>query len=608
MIKKENNLFECNKTLKKRLVCGKPFLYGLMISTSLVCSALAETIVQEFNLEYLNSLTGPKVSWEDTEYGVEFTYNKPDGYEYSSSGELTEENMTNKVIEKTSYSWGGASAVSNASTYDKPIYADFVNNDGWNIFMDTDGAAIYNSGSFSDINGSFVGNFSDGLGGAVYNQGSINSINGDFIANSTYSEGGYSKGGAIYNQGEIGSIVGNFIWNDVADYGVVYGGAIYNIGTIGNITGDFVSNYISNYYGGVGGAIYNSGTINLLNSNFYDNAVLVEYDDVPTMGGAIYNENILNITADKGNSVFARNIVGIREWNSDIQEYEVVNAKSNAIHSDGGEIKLTAINDGVIHFEDGIVLNDTAFNIAGDDSGKIVFNAPLEVTNSEIVQKGANVYFGEASPIKGYTYITEFGVINNANVIDGRLYLGEQPPAPCNENAGDENVVNKAVANNTTIDNQGVMYVYSGAMANDTVVNSGGELYAQNEATINNLLANGGSLIDLDMGTILTGDIHFNVDAILQGGYDYNKIFEENVTDTGSLTLEGGFNAALDQDSLINEAKDKSLVLDGGNFEVGLGVQEVSGWKELNVKDNTTVKLAGDIALAEINNKLNLLL
>ncbi|MBR2033285.1 MAG: autotransporter domain-containing protein, partial [Alphaproteobacteria bacterium] len=128
----------------------------------------------------------------------------------------------------------------------------------------------------------------------------------------------------------------------------------------------------------------------------------------------------------------------------------------------------------------------------------------------------------------------------------------------------------------------------------DTVVNEDGELYAANEAKINNLLANGGALIDLDAGTVLTGDVKFDVDATLQGGFDYSTIFDEIVTETGSLTLEGGINTALNQNSLVNAAEDKNLVLSSGDFEVGTGAKEVAGWKELNVINDATVKLVAD--------------
>ena len=282
-------------------------------------------------------------------------------------------------------------------------------------------------------------------------------------------------------------------------------------------------------------------------------------------GGAILDVlGTLNITADNGESIFSGNYV-----ETDIDGDGVFTKKSNAIHSIAGTINLNAVNNGTIRFDDGIILSDgsemgssagavASMNITGDDSSNIIFNAPIEVASADeslgsVTQTGANVYFGSDSTIKGYAY----------NISGGSL--------------------------------------------NDATVDDTGELHATNSAKINGLLANGGALIDLDAGTILTGDVKFAADATLQGNFDYNKIFDEIVAETGSLTLEGGINTALSQDSLVNTSENKTLVLSGGNFEVGSGVQEVSGWKELNVTDNATVKLAGDIALAETQNKMNLL-
>ena len=42
----------------------KPLLYNLALSTALCSSSFANTTTPEINVDYLNSLTGPKVTWE----------------------------------------------------------------------------------------------------------------------------------------------------------------------------------------------------------------------------------------------------------------------------------------------------------------------------------------------------------------------------------------------------------------------------------------------------------------------------------------------------------------------------------------------------------------
>ncbi len=431
------------------------------------------------------------------------------------------------------------------------------------------GGAIFITSDTNNITGNFIDNHAEAgrvssiwdynlwdfysWGGALYNGGTINNITGSFFNNRAiaYDEG--SWGGAIFNWGVINNISGDFIGNS-ADTG----GAIFNAdnGIINNITGNFINNIVYNEGGAIanGGSdgtdhgAFGGGTITLTNSNFYNNSAF--------QGGAIFNGSnwdsnaggIINIKADNGESIFSGN----KEEYYDYDTGETIK-KSNAIHSYGGEINLEATNNGIIHFDDGIVLNNTSFNINGDDSGSITFNGLIEATDSTIIQSSSNVFFGSGSPIKGYAYNLIAGTLNNA------------------------------------------------------IVDDGGTLTATDAAKIINLLAKSGSTIDLASNTNLSGDIRFDVDATLQGNFDYNKIFDEIVEETGSLTLEGGINAALSQDSLVNTSENKSLVLSSGNFEVGSGVQEVSGWKELNVTDNATVKLAGDIALAETQNKMNLL-
>ncbi|MBR1948216.1 MAG: autotransporter outer membrane beta-barrel domain-containing protein, partial [Alphaproteobacteria bacterium] len=108
------------------------------------------------------------------------------------------------------------------------------------------------------------------------------------------------------------------------------------------------------------------------------------------------------------------------------------------------------------------------------------------------------------------------------------------------------------------------------------------------------------------------GDVSIDANATLAQGddkFDYANIFniDEDDGSEASLILAGGIHDNLGEDVLVNTADNKKLVFSNGDFEVGSGVKEVAGWSELNVTDNAKVKLAGDIALAKVEDKMNLI-
>ena len=150
------------------------------------------------------------------------------------------------------------------------------------------GAILVNSTDAVNINGHFVGNYSDSDGGAIYKDwgASIGTIKGDFLGNESYSSGGAIH---TYHYGDVEKIVGDFIDNSAQE-----GGAIYNRADVGSLTGNFVGNRA--YYSG--GAIANFGSMNIKNSGFYNN---ISGDS----GGAIIHEGSLQIE----NSIFAENKV-----------------------------------------------------------------------------------------------------------------------------------------------------------------------------------------------------------------------------------------------------------------------------------------------------------
>ena len=121
---------------------------------------------------------------------------------------------------------------------------------------------------------------------------------------------------------------------------------------------------------------------------------------------------------------------------------------------------------------------------------------------------------------------------------------------------------------------------------------------------LHNMLAGGGAELDIDMHSLLTGNIIIDAEAIMGGSYDYSQIFKDEVKDKGSLTLVGGLNDILTESSLINTTADKRLNLTDGQYVIGDGAQVVSGWDQLALKNNAEVKLEGDISLNDASKKI----
>ena len=240
-----------------------------------------------------------------------------------------------------------------------------------------------------------------------------------------------------------------------------------------------------------------------------------------------------------------------------------------------------------MNVNEGGVSNRTAVNDAA------VLNVEGGTANDNTLNSGAmmNVNSGEANrtEVNDGATLTVSGGMANDNTIhsQGRVEV----------NAG-------GTANRNNVEDGGVLHVATNGVAQNTTVNSGGQLITEDKATVNNLLANDGANLNIDAGSYLVGNIILHAGAIMEGTYDYSQIFKDDVLDAGSLTLVGGLNDILTENSLINTTADKKLNLTAGEYAIGDGAQAVKGWDMLRVKDNATVKLEGNIELTGPNKKL----
>ena len=394
--------------------------------SSVVIALLSSTFLSapawavDMNANYLNSLTGPKVNWSESE-GTEVTigdktfyynYTKPTDYEETSTrinNTLATADVDKKLFTGISGPADGGAIYSKSSAVGNiDIYSDFLNNTS----SSTSTATTYGAGmalrgtpiTLGTISGDFVGNRATSgtgnvVGSAIYFDSTtsaaatIDTIEGNFINNSAYTRGGSSSkfihGGAIDNHATINNINANFIGNYAKiDTGFVWGGALNNSsqaaaadafsGVIGTLSGTFIGNTAESGNGEVrGGALYNGNSIgSILNSSFIDNTVI---GNSSSNGGAIYSTGDLNLVADNYDSLFEGN---------------TVNGESNAIYITGADLNLMASNNGTITFNDNITGNNYNMNVTGNDNGEVVFNQRVDNAKNFTITDGAVARLG----------------------------------------------------------------------------------------------------------------------------------------------------------------------------------------------------------------------
>ncbi len=602
-------------------------------------------------------LIGPEQTGDTKVNANFFKFHTDFSKDYTEEQRLKIQNLdfeNGVFFSETSYVYG--SVIYNKGNTIGDIIGDFTGN--YAKISTIFGGSIYNSGTIGDISGDFTENYAQSeitlaTGGAIYNRGVIGNISGDFWGNFAQSKRFSVRGGAIYNEGELGDIDGIFSNNYVSGKDSASGGAIYNSNrsTIGDISGDFSSNYAkAETNSAYGGAIYNGGKIGtILNSSFYNNYVQTGSTNIRNVrGGAIWTDKDLLITADNGKSEFSGNkIIYKDDKGNDIE-------KSEAIYLDDANLKLNSINNGLIKFDDGIhsgsqreILedefesrlslfeemnfkiekNDNKYIIKDKEDERDILLYTIEPTESNTylltLYGGLITITGDASSrVEFNEQIENVGAIDvsgtNVDVNKGVFYrsvthdggvlnINSAAEDTVVDNLGLVNIASGASTKRNAVNDGGKMIVHAGGLAEDTTVNSGGSLSVEAAGRLHNMLANSGAILDMESGAVLSGNITIHAGAQMGGSYDYSKIFEDDDKDNGSLTLIGGLNDAMQENSLITSTEAKKLNLADGFFALGDGTQSVRGWDSLNVKDNATLKVEGHMALADASKNINLL-
>lgn len=524
--------------------------------------------------------------------------------------------INNKLRNNLNYTFGRGTAIYNEGNIEQ-IFGSFSNNSLYNefnseyLYLTNGGGAIYNQGTIGNITSVFNGNFAQSntsyaLGGAIYNAGTMTLTNSSFYDNYVQTgaekeseEGLKTFGGAIYNTGDLtiradageSKFSGNkAIWADGED-----SSAIYMAG--GQLTLDAVN----------GGSIVfddkiaSKGTLDLFLKDMINSGCTVSKESNGNY--IIEKENDIKVLEYKNNK-YTMSIgeeTGIEEEKIEeiLKEAEAMGGTIS--YDDNNYIVAVDVDDFTIQYEI-IQQDDGTYNayvsyvlsygfnmtITGDDSSKVVFNNELNDIGT-IDISGTNVDVNEGA---GTIYRT---VTHNDGVLN--INAGAKAEDSIINKDGKMNVADSAEVYRTEVNDGGTLHVASGGYAQDTTVNTGAMLEAEAQAKLHNMLAQGGAVLDIDSGAVLTGNIIIHADAEMGGSYDYSNIFKDEVTDDGSLTLVGGLNDVLTENSLVNNTESKRLHLTAGDYAIGDGAQAVQGWDLLTIKDNANVKLEGDIAL-----------
>lgn len=516
------------------------------------------------------------------------------------------------------------------------------------------GNSTYNSYYAAPAVGGAIANIGayDSYGGGALRGGVIGSIQADFTGNHADTEGGAAQGGAIYNSGESLTLVNSNFYDNYVETDALkdskegmatQGGAIYTVSDLtvraDNGQSIFRGNTVKWKDGQDSSAIF----LGMSDKGGFGNLTLdsvkgglIQFDD--KIASLNYVQTLLKqleqsgatVTEDgeggyyvdqKGEKIHLKNENGVIYMSAEVSEEPIKKEELEAQLPKFEEMGFTVVQDGdnyivtgsmegisikyelkkqqdgnysAVIYEVFSVYGGNIF-VTGDETSRVVFNNAIENVG-KIDVSGTNVDVNKGVGVIARTITHDGGVLN--------INAGAKAEDSIVNQGGTMNVADSAEAYRTEVNEGGVLNVASGGYAQDTVVNSGGKLSAEMQAKLHNMLAQNGAILDIDKDAYLAGNIIIEANAIMGGSYDYSKIFKDDVVDSGSLTLVGGLNDILNENSLVNTTADKKLNLTAGSYAIGEGAQAVQGWDQLSFKNNATVKLEGDIAMSGAEKKI----
>ena len=483
--------------------------------------------------------------------GFNFSYG---GAIYNTNGGYTDidtvlfdGNHTNGAL-----STGGAisNGAYNNNDADMDIYNSIFQNNSTYATVNSEGGAIFNSGTLDIKTSTFRNNLVNGdngislSGGAIYNSGEINIDDVRFFDNIVGNGGlAYGNGGAIHN---IGSLIINestFDGNSVNSSGAGEGGAIYNnTGTTLSITNStFQNNSTNGALFGEGGAIYNNSNANLsiTNSTFQNNFTNASQSGE---GGAIYNNSDANLSIT--NSTFQNNSTNASQ-----------SGEGGAIYNNS-DANLSITNS---------LFQNNSTNASQSGEGGAIYNnsdANLSITNSTFQNNSTNA---SQSGEGGAIYNTGHLVIINSTFQNNT------------QSNNEENDIYNTSAASTEFAGSGTTNILSGISGAGTISKTGDgilNLGGLNSNYTGDFNFSGGTVnLLINSSYFSAQNTHFsnNVNFNLQNG-DINNI------NFGNLILDGRTNLSADMNlnsGIMDTIAATSLTGTGNIFVSSLGIEGI---------------------------------
>lgn len=351
--------------------------------------------------------------------------------------------------------------------------------------------------------------------------------------------------------------------------------------------------------------------------------LILEGGNLNVLEGGTANDSIVNangtLTVEKdgvANATIVNSDGSLSVEDGGTANDTIVNEDGIAMVAAGGKAERTTVNGGGYLLVDngGVADNSVIKELGTLETNGEINNTIIETDGLLTIAAGGLA--DNSKLLGGEISVENNGLATNTSVKNGTMTIGNGGIAEKSTlYGGTLDVEANSMAASTTVKSGGKMQVATDGMALDTIVESGGELTAKNNARLENLLAHGGAILDLESGTVLTGDISIDKNAdTSKSSFDFSKIFAAISADIKSLTVTGGVNEAF-TDKLVNEdtTTDKSLTLDGGEYSLAnvimTGSTQVAGWDIINIKGDQTapatlVKLETDIELSGSNQNL----
>ena len=460
------------------------------------------------------------------------------------------------------------------------------------------GGAIYHYGSTGAITNSTFYKNSAYRGGAVYNTGTLTDITGSFIENEIKSKG---DGGAIYNytNAHIGNIIANFTENK-ADKSGSRGGAVYNtdgtIDSIGNSTtkSTFTDNYAKNYGGAIASVGNGNAYIGYINADFNGNSA-------DNYGGAIYNGvrnsigtisgTFTNNSASSGGAIY--NAAAIDKIsNAEFTDNKATGGLGGAIYNKGTSSSLVLENV-KLNAPTGTALNDIYNEGTISTSGTNTFETNIK--NEGTVTFGGNNTINSTAAIIN-NKIMEFG--GTSNTINADITSSDT----LKFTAANTSVVGDIIASNS-VENTGSTIINT-IQGNGNFKNSGNLTISGNASTYT------GAYTQTSGSTTLDGTLFGDTNTINGGTFNHNG----NIANGSTLQINGGnykYNgisasiqngAALKVESgkvLLENSSGNALTISGDSYIKSAAQITLNKGEELTVKDLSSSNATG----LQVNNK-----